>query len=164
MLCAASTMTTSSTSRARPTRLRDIEIINIELIFADIEMLESRIDRVKKSMKGDKTLGGELELLERVYAALSDGKQLHARSTTPRTSSRSSQDCQLLSMKPVIYAANISEDEIGSDMSDNAGYQKLAAYAAEEESQIMPICAGIEADIARARRRGEDRILGRTSE
>ena len=98
-------------------------------------------------MKGDKTLGGELELLERVYAALSDGKNARSLDYT-EDELAIMQDCQLLSMKPVIYAANISEDEIGSDMSDNAGYQKLAAYAAEEKSQIMPICAGIEAEIA----------------
>ena len=127
--------------------MRDLETINMELIFSDMEMLERRIDRVKKSMKGDKTLGGELELLERVYAALSDGKNARSLDYT-EDELAIMQDCQLLSMKPVIYAANISEDEIGSDMSDTAGYQKLAAYAAAETSQIMPICAGIEAEIA----------------
>ena len=127
--------------------MRDLETINMELIFSDMEMLERRIDRVKKSMKGDKTLGGELELLERVYAALSDGKNARSLDYT-EDELAIMQDCQLLSMKPVIYAANISEDEIGSDMSDNAGYQKLAAYAAEEKSQIMPLCAGIEAELA----------------
>ena len=127
--------------------MRDLETINMELIFSDLEMLERRIDRVKKAMKGDKTLGAELELLERVYAALSDGK--NARSLDYNEDELAiMQDCQLLSMKPVIYAANIAEDEIGSDMSDNAGYQKLKAYAESEHAQIMPICAGIEAEIA----------------
>ena len=127
--------------------MRDLETINMELIFSDLEMLERRIDRVKKAMKGDKTLGAELELLERVYAALSDGK--NARSLEYNEDELAiMQDCQLLSMKPVIYAANIAEDEIGSDMSDNAGYQKLKAYAESEHAQIMPICAGIEAEIA----------------
>ena len=127
--------------------MRDLETINMELIFSDMEMLERRIDRVKKSMKGDKTLGTELELLERVYAALGDGKNARSLDYT-EDELAIMQDCQLLSMKPVIYAANISEDEIGSDMSGNEGYQKLAEYAAAEKSQIMPICAGIEAEIA----------------
>lgn len=127
--------------------MRDLETINMELIFSDLEMLERRIDRVKKAMKGDKTLGAELELLERVYAALSDGK--NARSLEYNEDELAiMQDCQLLSMKPVIYAANIAEDEIGSDMADNQGYQQLKAYAESEHAQIMPICAGIEAEIA----------------
>ena len=103
--------------------MRDLETINMELIFSDMEMLERRIDRVKKSMKGDKTLGGELELLERVYAALSDGKNARSLDYT-EDELAIMQDCQApFSMKPVIYAANISEDEIGSDMSDDAGYR-----------------------------------------
>ncbi len=136
--------------------MRDLETINMELIFSDIEMIERRIDRVKKAMKGDKSLGAELELLERVYAALSEGK--NARSLEYNEDELAiMQDCQLLSMKPVIYAANIAEDEIGSDMSGNEGYQKLAAYAESEHAQIMPICAGIEAEIAQLE--GEEREM-----
>ncbi len=127
--------------------MRDLETINMELIFADIEMLERRIDRVKKAMKGDKSLGAELELLERVMAGLADGKCARALDYTDDERLIMS-DCQLLSMKPVIYAANIAEDEIGSDMANNAGYQRLAEYAASEKAEIMPICAGIEAEIA----------------
>ena len=127
--------------------MRDLETINMELIFSDLEMLERRIDRVRKALKGDKTLGAELELLERVYAALSEGRNARSLDYT-EDELEIMRDCQLLSMKPVIYAANISEDEIGSDMSDNAGYQQLKAYAESEHAQIMPICAGIEAEIA----------------
>ncbi len=127
--------------------MRDLETINMELIFADMEMLERRIDRVKKAMKGDKSLGEELALLERVMAGLAEGKCARALEYT-EDELTIMHECQLLSMKPVIYAANISEDMIGSDMSDNAGYQKLAEYAASEKAEIMPICAGIEAEIA----------------
>ena len=127
--------------------MRDLETINMELIFADIEMLERRIDRVKKAMKGDKSLGAELELLERVMAGLADGKCARALDYTEDELAIMN-ECQLLSMKPVIYAANIAEDEIGSDMSDNIGYQRLSEYAATEKAEIMPICAGIEAEIA----------------
>ncbi len=127
--------------------MRDLETINMELIFSDLEMLERRMDRTRKAIKGDKTLEAELALLERVYAALSDGR--NARSLDFTDDERVIlNDCMLLSMKPVIYAANIAEDEIGSDLSDNEGYQKLAAYAAAENAQNMPICAGIEAEIA----------------
>ena len=127
--------------------MRDLETINMELIFADIEMLERRIDRVKKAMKGDKSLGEELALLERVMDGLANGKCARALEYT-EDELAIMHECQLLSMKPVIYAANIAEDAIGSDMSDNAGYQRLAEYAASEKAQIMPICAGIEAEIA----------------
>ncbi len=127
--------------------MRDLETINMELIFADMEMLERRIDRVKKAMKGDKSLGEELALLERVMTGLSEGKCARALDYT-EDELAIMHECQLLSMKPVIYAANISEDMIGSDMSENAGYQKLAEYAASEKAEIMPICAGIEAEIA----------------
>ncbi len=136
--------------------MRDLETINMELIFSDIEMIERRIDRVKKAMKGDKSLGAELELLERVYAALSEGKNARSLDYT-EDELAIMQDCQLLSMKPVIYAANIAEDEIGSDMSGNAGYQKLSEYAESEHAQIMPICAGIEAEIAQLE--GEEREM-----
>ncbi len=127
--------------------MRDLETINMELIFADIEMLERRIDRVKKAMKGDKSLGDELALLERVMAGLADGKCARSLDYT-EDELAIMQECQLLSMKPVIYAANISEDEIGSDMSGNAGYAALSEFAASERAEIMPICAGIEAEIA----------------
>ena len=127
--------------------MRDLETINMELIFSDIEMLERRIDRVKKALKGDKSLEAELALLERVDAALAEGKNARSLDYT-EDELVIMNECQLLSMKPIIYAANISEDEIGSDMSGNEGYRKLKAYAEKEGAQIMPICAGIEAEIA----------------
>ncbi len=127
--------------------MRDLETINMELIFSDMEMLERRIDRVKKAMKGDKTLGPTLTLLEKVYAALCDGKNARSLDYTEDELAIMSES-QLLSMKPVIYAANIGEDEIGSDLSDNEGFMKLKAYAQSEKAEILPICAGIEAEIA----------------
>ena len=127
--------------------LRDIETINLELILADIEVLERRIAHARKMMKGDKSLEREALLLERVTEALNEGK-------TARSLEYTEEEAEimltvpLLTMKPVIYVANISEDEIGSDMSGNAGYVKLAARAAEEGARILPICAQIEAEIA----------------
>ena len=127
--------------------IRDVETINLELIFSDIEILDRRIDRVKKAMKGDKSLAAEVELLERIKATLEEGK-------CARTLDLSEDeldllgDTSLLTIKPVIYVANISEDELGSDLSDNAGYQKLKEFAATENSEILSVCAGIEAEIS----------------
>ncbi|MBR7111447.1 MAG: redox-regulated ATPase YchF [Clostridia bacterium] len=127
--------------------IRDLETINMELIFSDIEMLERRIDRTKKAMKGDKTLAGELSVLERVLAALSEGK-------TARTVDLSDDeravlfDTPLLTMKPVIYVANISEDDVSDEPTDNPMYAKLKEFAESENAGILPVCAQIEAEIA----------------
>lgn len=127
--------------------IRDLETINLELIFADMEILERRIDRTKKNMKGDKTLEGELALLERIMAGLEEGKTARSLGLTDDEKEILS-DVSLLTLKPVIYVANISEDEVSGDMSGNALYQKLKAFADEEGSEILPVCAGIEAEIA----------------
>ena len=127
--------------------MRDVETINMELILSDMELMERRIDRTKKAMKGDRTLAGELATLERVQAALEAG-------LTARTVELSDEERVLLSetplltMKPVIYVANVSEDEAGSEPVDNPHYQKLKAFAEVEHAAVMPVCAQIEAEIA----------------
>ncbi len=127
--------------------IRDVETINLELIFSDIEILDRRIDRVKKAMKGDKSLVAEVELLERIKGVLEEGKC--ARTIELSDDERAMLgDTSLLTIKPVIYVANISEDELGGDLSDNAGYQKLKAFAESEHSEILTVCAGIEAEIS----------------
>lgn len=127
--------------------IRDVETINLELIFSDIEILDRRIDRVKKAMKGDKSLAAEVELLERIKATLEEGKC--ARTIDLSEDEREMLgDTSLLTIKPVIYVANISEDELGTDLSNNAGYQKLKEFAATENSGILSVCAGIEAEIS----------------
>lgn len=127
--------------------IRDVETINLELIFSDIEILDRRIDRVKKAMKGDKSLAAEVELLERIKGVLEEGKC--ARTIELSDDERAMLgDTSLLTIKPVIYVANISEDELGGDLSDNAGYQKLKAFAESEHSEILTVCAGIEAEIS----------------
>ena len=127
--------------------LRDRETIDLELIFSDMELLERRIDKTKKLMKGDKTLGEELALLERIYATLESGKS--ARSLDYTDDEKAIVDSlTLLSNKPVIYAANISDEDITSGGADNPLYQKMAAFAKEEGSGIIPVCASMEAEIA----------------
>ena len=127
--------------------IRDLETINMELIFSDIEMLERRIDRTKKAMKGDKTLAADLAVLERVLAALSEGNT--ARTVDLSEDERAVlQDTPLLTMKPVIYVANIGEDDIGDEPVGNPMYDKLKAFADSEHAGILPVCAQIEAEIA----------------
>ncbi len=127
--------------------LRDVETIELELIFSDMEQVERRIDRLRKAVKSDKTLAAELELMEKVYAVLSDGKS--ARSLDYTEDEQKLLDTMgLLSDKPVIYAANISEDEVNGSYTNNPHYQAIAAFAAEEGSKVIPVCAEIEAEIA----------------
>ena len=126
---------------------RDLETINLELIFSDMEILERKIDNVKKAMKGDKTLAPKVELYERVMKALEDGKTARSLDYTDEELEFLS-EVALLTTKPVIYAANISEDDIASDINDNEFYNAVCEIAKAERSEVIPVCAGIEAEIA----------------
>ncbi len=127
--------------------IRDLETINLELIFSDIEVLERRIDRVQKLMKGDKTLAGTLELYQRVLKALEDGKTARSLEFTPDEMAILD-EVSLLTIKPIIYVANVSEDEAAGVSEDNELYKKLKAAADEEGAEVIPVCAGIEAEIS----------------
>ena len=127
--------------------VRDLETINLELVFSDMEILERRIDAVKKAMKGDKTLASKLALYERVMKALEEGKS--ARSLEYDEEEREMiSEVALLTIKPIIYAANISESDIGSDINENKFYLAVKELADAEKSEVIPICAEIEAQIA----------------
>ena len=127
--------------------MRDLETINLELIFSDIEMLERRIDRARKALKGDKTVAAEIEVFEKVMKVLEEGKC--ARTVElDEDEQKLFYDTPLLTMKPVIYVANVSEDEAGSEPVNNELYMALKAFAEEEHSQILSVCASIEAEIA----------------
>ncbi len=127
--------------------VRDLDTINLELVFADMETLERRIDRTKKLMKGDKSLGAAVAFYERAYQHLSDGKTMRSMEMTDDERALLD-DVSLLTIKPVIYAANLDEDSIGGDYVNNPGYIELSRIAAEEHSEIIPVCAEIEAEIA----------------
>ena len=125
---------------------RDIETINLELILSDLEMIERRIDRTSKAMKGDKSLAGELEFLKRVKEALESEKP--ARSVECDDEKKAILDSvALLTSKPVIYACNMSEDDFVSGIDTNENYKAVCAIAAEEGSEVLPICAELEAEI-----------------
>ena len=136
--------------------IRDVETINLELIFSDIEIIERRIDALKKAMKGDKTLAPKVALYERVLNALMDGKTARSLDYTEEEAEMMG-DVALLTIKPVIYAANISESDIGTDLSTNPLYAKIAEFAATEKSEVIPVCAEIEAEIAELD--GEDKEM-----
>ncbi len=126
---------------------RDIETINLELIFSDMETLERRIDKTKKMMKSDKSLSVAVTAYEKVYALLSDG--ITARCAELDDDERSIiEEAGLLTMKPVIYAANVSEDEAAGVSPDNKYFQAVCEAAKAENAEVIPVCAGIEAEIA----------------
>ena len=127
--------------------IRDIETINLELVFSDIEIMERRIDRTKKAMKGDKTLQKELELLEKVKATLEEGKAARSLDYT-KEELEIMKDIALISMKPVIYAANVAEDDFQKGIEANPFVNKVKEFAESENSQVMPVSARIEEEIS----------------
>ena len=126
---------------------RDIETINLELILSDIELLERRIERSRKLAKGDKKYNEEIAVFERLLQHLEDGKS--ARSFPELEEYRELIDTMdLLSSKPVIYAANVDEAGFTGDEVENERLEAVRQIAAEEGAQVLPICAQIEQDIA----------------
>lgn len=126
---------------------RDIETINLELILSDIEMVERRIDRSSKAMKGDKSLAGEVEFLKKLKAHLEEG--LSARSLECDEDEKAIMDSvALLSSKPVIYACNMSEEDFMNNIENNVRFNAVCKIAEEEGSEVLPICAELEAQIA----------------
>ena len=126
---------------------RDIETIDLELIFSDIELIDRRLDRTKKAMKGDRSLAGAVDFLERLKAHLEEGRPARALDMTEEEIELL-KETPLLSLKPVIYAANLSEDDFRSNIDNNPHYKKVCAIAEAEGSAVLPICAQIEAEIS----------------
>ncbi len=128
--------------------LRDIETINFELIFADAEMIEKRIDRTKKMLKsGDKKYAEELKLLERIKETLDNG--LPARSLEYSDEDKEFlKEISLLTLKPVIYAANVSEDDLSDGVENNSFYMSLVEVAKKENAEVLPVSARIEEEIS----------------
>ncbi|NLM07056.1 MAG: redox-regulated ATPase YchF [Tissierellia bacterium] len=124
--------------------IRDIETINLELIFSDIEVLERRADKLKKQAKGDKTAVKELELVEKCLSVLNEGKSIRSLDFSSEEL-ETVKEFNLLSNKPIIYVANVSEEDI---LKDNEYIIKLKEYADKEGSEIIKISAEIESEIA----------------
>lgn len=126
---------------------RDIETINLELIFSDLEMIDRRIDRTTKALKGDKSLAKELDFLKRIKEALENS--LPARSVECDDDEKAIlSEIALLTSKPVIYACNMSEDDFANNIDTNERYNAVKKIAAAEGAEVLPICAEMEAQIA----------------
>ena len=128
--------------------LRDIETINFELIFSDVEILERRIAKASRGARNDKELAKEVAFLERIKAHLEDGKLARSLQVEDEDELAWIASYNLLTYKPVIYAANVSEDDLADDGAGNAYVQQVREYAAGEGSEVFVICAQIEEEIS----------------
>ena len=127
--------------------MRDIDTINLELIFADLETLERRYAKTAKAAKTDKSMAAELEVIEKVRKVLEDGQR--AKILKLGEEEQVILDSfQLLTAKPVIYAANVTEGDLADDGASNPQVAKVREYAAEHDEQVFVVCAKIEEEIA----------------
>ena len=134
---------------------RDIDIINTELVMADLEMVQRRVEKATKALKGDKKFQHEVDLFAALQKHL-DGGQLARTFACDEDDAALLRTSDLLTLKPVIYAANT--DEAGfADLDHNAYYQQVCEIAAAEGSQVLPICAKMEQDIAELE--GEEKLM-----
>ncbi len=123
----------------------DIETINMELILSDMELLERRIAKTTKNLKGDKSLQKELDILNRVNDFLGEGRSARAMELTDEEA-EFVRGLDLLSYKPVIYVANVSEEDAAAE--DNEYIAQVRKIADDEGSDVVVVCAGIEAEIS----------------
>ena len=128
--------------------LRDIETINLELIFSDLEILERRMAKTAKLAKMDKTAAKELDLLERMKEHLEAGKMARSFETDDEDELLLLNGYNLLTYKPVIYATNVAEDDLADDGASNTGVSAVREFAKTEGSGVFVICAQIEQEIA----------------
>ena len=129
--------------------LRDIETINLELIFSDLEILERRISKAVRAARNDKTIAKELALMERIKAHLEDGKMAKSfDDINDEDEQQWLESYNLLTYKPVIFAANVAEDDLADDGTSNAGVQAVREYAKREDCEVFVVCAEIEQEIA----------------
>ena len=136
--------------------LRDVETIDIELILSDLEIVERAIDRTTKAAKSDKKLLEKLEVLEKVKSALEIGKSARSIGLDEEEMAWI-EESRLLTLKPIIYVANVAESEVAGGYEENDYYKQLKAHANEEGSEIIAVSAQIEAEIAELD--GEDKLV-----
>jgi len=126
---------------------RDIETINLELIFADMEMIDRRMERVRKALKGDKKYQIELDLLEEIKAVLESGKLASTMKFTPEQH-EILREVALLTLKPMLYIGNVSENDFADGIENNRFIKEVEEIAASEGSEVIAISARIEEEIA----------------
>ena len=128
--------------------LRDVETIDLELIFADLETVDKRIDRAMKMSKGgDKKFLAEADFFRRVKAHLESGKSARSMGFSEEEQAWL-KEVPLLTAKPVIFAANVSEEDLAGGYAENENYQKLQRFAQEQNCEIIPVSARIEEEIS----------------
>ena len=127
---------------------RDIETINLELIFSDIETAQRRLDKAAKALKGDKSLQGEVDFLKRLIEHLEKGLPARSVEINDETEQNVLDTTALLSAKPVIYAWNMSEEDFSGGIEANKNYNAVKEIAEREKAEILPICAALEAEIS----------------
>jgi GTP-binding protein YchF len=124
--------------------IRDIETINLELVFADLETVNKRLERAKKLLKGDKTYKAEIDLLEKVKETLEQGKPARILELSEEEK-EIIKDSFLLTMKPILYVANVSENEISED---NKYVEQVKEYAKNENAKVIKLCVKIEEELS----------------
>jgi GTP-binding protein YchF len=126
--------------------IRDIETINLELIFADIETIDKRLEKAKKMLKADKKYQTEIDLLEKVKLALENG--MPARQLDYNEDEKEIlKETFLLTTKPIIYIANVSEEQL-SDSENDENVKKVKEYAEKEKAEVIPLCVKIEEELS----------------
>lgn len=126
--------------------LRDIETINLELIFADIETIDKRLDRARKQLKADKKIQVEIDVFEKIKKTLEEGKSARTLDLTDEEKELV-KDTYLLTLKPILYIANVSEEQL--DNAENDSYViKVKEYAKNENASVIPLCVKIEEELA----------------
>ena len=126
--------------------IRDIETINLELIFADIETVNKRLDKARKNLKADKKYQEEIDLLEKIKSTLEEGKS--ARSLDFNEDEEVLvKEMFLLTTKPILYIANISEEQIENAENDPL-VLKVKEYASKEKAEVIPLCVKIEEELS----------------
>ncbi len=138
---------------------RDVETINLELIFSDIDIVDRRLQKAQKLAKGDKSMAAEVAMLTRLKAHLEEGKRA-AGFDGDEEELAIIQSMGLLSAKKVIYVANMSEDDFINNIEQNLYYQQLQQLAAAENALTLPICAKIEEDISDMSAEDKEMFLG----
>ena len=128
--------------------LRDIETINLELIFSDLEVLERRLSKVSKAARMDKTCAKELALLERIKEHLESGKPAKTMEADDEDERALLREYNLLTYRPVIYAANVAEEDLADDGASNEKVAQVRKFAGQEDSEVFVICAQIEQEIS----------------
>ena len=124
--------------------IRDIETINLELVFADLETVNKRLERAKKLLKGDKSYQSEIDLLEKVKETLEQGKPARILALSDEEK-EIIKDSFLLTMKPILYVTNVSENEISED---NEYVKKVREYAENENAKVIKLCVKIEEELS----------------